>query len=99
MHGAALFHLLAMNVGAPQCCGVIELYHKRWSQSEAVPTVSNMARFLGMEYSVLRSKEVETVAEIRARGKGTFVDADELRELATRAIASLVHRASGGMAP
>jgi len=32
MHGAALFHLLTMNVGAPRCCGVVELYHKRWSK-------------------------------------------------------------------
>ena len=81
-----------MNIGSPACCGVVELYHKRWSQSEAVPTVSNMARFLGMEYEVLRSKETESVAEIRRRGKGTYVDAAGLRLAAERAVARLVLR-------
>ena len=92
MHGAALFHLLTMNLGSPRCCGVIELYHKRWSQSAAVPTVSNMARFLGVEYAVLRSKEIETVEEIRKRGKGTFVDAPALRELAIKAVIALAEK-------
>jgi hypothetical protein len=92
MHGAALFHLLSMDVGSPACCGVVELYHKRWSQSDAVPTVSNMARFLNMEYEVLRSTEPESVAEIRKRGKGTFVDAVGLRSATERAIARLLLR-------
>ena len=89
MHGAALFHLLTMNIGSPACCGVIELYHKRWSQSEAVPTVANMARFLGMDYSVLRSREEESVKVIRNRGTGTVVDAAALRELAIKSIGNL----------
>jgi len=92
MHGAALFHLLSMDVGASACCGVVELYHKRWSQSEAVPTVSNMARFLDMEYEVVRSVEPESVAEIRRRGKGTFVDTENLRRAAEKAIGRLVQR-------
>mmetsp|Transcript_21774 Transcript_21774/g.44720 ORF Transcript_21774/g.44720 Transcript_21774/m.44720 type:complete len:294 (+) Transcript_21774:1315-2196(+) len=86
MHGAALFHLLSMNLESPKCCGVIELYHKRWSQSEAVPTVVNMARFLRLDYSVLRSAETESVKTIRSRGTGTVVDAKALRELAVRAV-------------
>lgn len=94
MHGAALFHLLSMDVDSAVGCGVIELYHKRWSQSEAVPTVSNMARFLGVDYYKLRSKEVESVQEIKSRGKGTMVDAVELRQIATTAVAKLNKRAT-----
>lgn len=94
MHGAALFHLLSMDVDSAVGCGVIELYHKRWSQSEAVPTVSNMARFLGVDYYKLKSKETESVPEIRKRGKGTMVDAIELRQIATSAIAKLNDRAA-----
>ena len=78
-----------MNLESPKCCGVIELYHKRWSQSEAVPTVVNMARFLRLDYSVLRSAETESVKTIRSRGTGTVVDATALRELAVRAVSRL----------
>jgi hypothetical protein len=94
MHGAALFHLLAMDVDSVAGCGVVELYHKRWSQSLAVPTVSNMARFLGVDYYVLRSKEIETVQEIKNRGNGTMVDATELRQIVTDAVAKMNQRIS-----
>ncbi len=75
-----------MDVESPNCCGVIELYHKRWSQSEAVPTVMNMAKFLGFDYRVLRSAETEAVSTIRSRGIGTIVDAKSLRLLAIDAV-------------
>lgn len=92
MHGAALFHLLSMDVDSMSCCGVIELYHKRWSQNEAVPTVMNMARFLGFDYRVLRSSESENVKQIRHRGTGTMVDSTSLRSLATEAVKHLIHK-------
>ena len=78
-----------MNVDSTSCCGVIEMYHKRWSQSEAVPTVKNMAKFLGFDYRVLRSSETEDVRQIRHRGTGTVVDSKSLRLLAIDAIAHL----------
>lgn len=95
MHGAALFHLLEMDIGA-RPTAIIEMYHKKWSQPQyPPPSVSTMAKFLGIDYYVLRSNETETPQEISKRGTGTMVDTDGLRSVAATAIAKLLLRSKG----
>jgi|MDSY01.2.fsa_nt_gb hypothetical protein len=97
MHGAALFHILSMNIEAPRCCAVIEMYHKRWSQNEVhgnPPSIGNVARFLGIRHSILKSSEVEEVSTIRNRGEGTVVNVGELRKITIGAVQALLKKES-----
>ena len=92
MHGAALFHILMMNIDRPKCCAVVEMYHKRWSQLKKFghpPSVGNMARFLSIKHYTILSNEEDEVETIRKRGKGTVVDIPALKVAAAGAIAHL----------
>ena len=92
MHGAALFHMLGMNVDDAKCCAVVEMYHKRWSQFAThghPPSVGNMARFLGIHHSYVLSNEKDDVSSIRSRGEGTVVDVASLKTAVEAAIAAL----------
>lgn len=92
MHGAALFHMLGMNVDHPKCCAVVEMYHKRWSQFAThghPPSVGNMARFLGIRHSYVLSDEKDDVSTIRSRGQGTVVAIAALKTAVEAAVAAM----------
>ena len=92
MHGGGLFHTITMNIARP--CAVVEIFPKRWGGGRG-PTIQHMARLLGIKYYSIESREEETVAELRKRGKGTTIEAGELRRVIETAAAEIRSRAPG----